>query len=90
MNTPQPQEILEWCLHNDKAEGGTSKQLDKASVSKESRGGRSPTQETLGIIRGGGLQSFRPTHPAGDPPTRTPLHCNLAGVNIAWHPPPVC
>ena len=24
------------------------------------------------MIRGGGFQSFRPTHPAEDPPTQTP------------------
>ena len=59
-------------LHNDKAEKGTSKQPDKAPVTKERKCGRSPTQETLGIIRGVGVQTFRPTHPAEDPPTQTP------------------
>ena len=34
-------EILAWCLHNNKAERGTSKQPDKAPVSKERRVGRS-------------------------------------------------
>ena len=64
-------EILARCLHNDKAERGTSKHPDKAPVTKERRGGRSPNRETVGITRGGGgLQSFRPTHP--DPPP-----CNL-------------
>ena len=55
-------------LHNDTTERGTSKQPDKAPVTKERRCGRSPTQKTLRIIRGGGVQSFRPTHPAEDPP----------------------
>ena len=59
-------------LHNDKAENGTSKQPDKAPVTKERRCGRSLTQETLGIIRGVGVQTFRPTHPAEDLPTQTP------------------
>ena len=57
---------LAWCLHNDKAERGTSKQPDKAPVTKERRGGRSLTQETLGIIRGGGGSR------ALDPPTEPP------------------
>ena len=68
---PQFLTLLAWCLHNDKAERGTSNQPDKAPVTKE-RSGWSPTQETLGIIRGGGVQSFRPTHLAEDPPTQTP------------------
>ena len=41
-------------------------------MTKERRCGRSPTQKTLRIIRGGGVQSFRPTHPAEDAPTQTP------------------
>ena len=45
-------QILAWCLHNDKAERGTSKWLDKAPVTKERRAGSSPTQETLRILRG--------------------------------------
>ena len=69
-------EILTWCLHDDKADRGTSIQPDKAPVTKERRYGRSPTQETLGIIRGGGVQSFRPTHP--DPPA-----CNFILTNVA-------
>ena len=53
-------------LHNDTTERGTSKQPDKAPVTKERRCGRSLTQETLGIIRGGGGSR------ALDPPTQTP------------------
>ena len=58
--------LLAWCLHNDKAERGTSKQPHKAPVSKERRSGWSPTQEILGIIKGGGGSG------ALDPPTQTP------------------
>ena len=63
--------LLGWCLHNNKVEEGTSNQPNKAPVTKETRGGWSPTHETLGII-GGGVQSFKPTHPAEGPPTQTP------------------
>ena len=78
-------EILAWCLHNDKAKGGTSKQPDKAPVSKERSGGRSPTQETLGIIRGGGSRALHPptrleTHPPRPPPLL------LSSYNIACFP----
>ena len=58
----------------DKAEGGTSKQPDKAAVTKERKGGWSPTQETLRIIKGG-VQSFRPTHP--DPPCGDTWVCHV-------------
>ena len=54
-------------LHNNKAEKGTSKQPDKATVTKERRGQPRKPSELWG-----GVQSFRPTHPAGDPPTQTP------------------
>ena len=40
-------------LHNDTTERGPSKQPDKAPVTKERRCGRSPTQKTVRIIRGG-------------------------------------
>ena len=53
-------------------------------MTKERKCGRSPTQETLGIFRGGGIQSSRPTNPAEDPPTQTPPLCNLIFINEAW------
>ena len=70
-------------VHNDKAERGTSKQPGKAPVTKERRGGRSPTQETLGIVKGGGSRALDPparleTHPPSPPP-----HCNLILINEA-------
>ena len=55
----------------DKAEGGTSKQPDKAPVTKERKGGWSPTQETLRIIKGG-VQSFRPRNTFSTPQHFTP------------------
>ena len=54
-------------LGNDTTERGTSKQPDKAPVTKERRCGRSPTQKTLRIIRGGGSRAL-------DPPTRLKTH----------------
>ena len=53
----------------DKAEGGTNKQPDKAPVTK---GGLEPNPGDPQNYKGEGVQSFRPTHPAEDPPTQTP------------------
>ena len=39
--------------------------------------------ETLGIIKGVGVQSFRPTHPAKNTPTRTPPPCKIALITDA-------
>ena len=66
-SAPQPQEDFGMVPAQNKAEGGTSKPPDKAPVSKERRGGRTPTQETLRIIRGGGSR-------ASDPPTQLKTH----------------
>ena len=63
------------CVHKDKAERGTSKQ----PVSKESRCGRSPTQEPLGIVRGASIgqvwtRHLAPAAPASQPSLPTQFH----------------
>ena len=51
-------EVSAWCLHKDEAKRSNHTQLDKASVNKERRCGRSLTHETFGIIKGGGPRAF--------------------------------
>ena len=66
-------EILARCPHEDTAKRGNSTQPDKASENKERGCGRCPTEETLGIIKGGGPE----------PSTRTPPLCNCILINEA-------
>ena len=52
--------FLVFSVHKDKAKRSNCTQLDKASVNKGTTRSRSPTLETLGIKRVGGVQSLCP------------------------------
>ena len=83
-SAPQPQQDFGIVPAQNKAEGGTSKPPDKAPVSKERRSGRTPTQETLRIIRGGGSRASDPPTQLKTHPPRPPPHCKIALINEAW------
>ena len=77
MNTPQPRRDLGMVPAQCQSGKGHQQTARQGSCEQRKKGWQEPNQETVGIIRGGGVQSFRPTHPAEDPPTQPPPPCNL-------------